>query len=48
MKRMGAIAHVTFSAKGTYVFTTKPGEDYMTGVKTTGEDNVLKLVVKVA
>jgi hypothetical protein len=47
MKRIGATAHVTFSAKGTYIFTTKTGEDYMKGVKTTGEDNVLKLVVTV-
>ena len=47
MKRMGAAAHVTFLAKGTYVFTTRPGEDYMKGMKTIGEDNVLKLVVRV-
>jgi plastocyanin len=48
MKKMGATAHVAFPAKGTYVFTTKVGEDYMKGVKTTGEDNVLRLVVKVS
>jgi hypothetical protein len=48
MKHMGARAHVAFAAKGTYVFTTKVGEDYMKGVKTIGEDNVLRLVVKVA
>ena len=48
MKRIGAKAHVAFSAKGTYIFTTKTGEDYMKGVKTMGEDNVLKLVVTVA
>jgi hypothetical protein len=47
MKRIGAKAHVTFSAKGTYIFTTKTGEDYMKGVETTGEDNVLKLVVTI-
>jgi hypothetical protein len=47
MKHMGASAHVGFPVKGTYVFTTKAGEDYMKGVKTIGEDNVLKLVVKV-
>ena len=47
MNHMGATAHVVFEAKGTYVFTTKPGEDYMKGVKTVGEDNVLRLVVKV-
>lgn len=48
MKHMGARAHVVFSVKGTYAFTTKVGEDYTKGVKTVGEDNVLKLVVKVA
>jgi hypothetical protein len=25
---------------GTYVFKTKPGEDYMSGFNTIGEDNV--------
>lgn len=48
MKHMGASAHVVFGAKGTYVFTTKPGEDYMKGVTTMGEDNVLRLVVTVS
>ena len=47
MNHMGAMAHVGFPVKGTYVFTTKAGEDYMKGIKTIGEDNVLKLVVKV-
>jgi hypothetical protein len=47
MTHSGATALVGFSAKGTYVFTTKAGEDYMKGIKTTGEDNVLRLVVKV-
>ena len=47
MKHMGASAYVGFPTKGTYVFTTKAGEDYMSGVKTIGEDNVLKLVVTV-
>jgi hypothetical protein len=47
MKHISATAHVGFTVKGTYVFTTKAGEDYMTGVKTIGEDNVLTLVVKV-
>ena len=47
MNHMSATAHVVFSTKGTYVFKTRAGEDYMKGVKTTGEDNVLKLVVKV-
>lgn len=47
MRMMAARAHVTFKTAGRYVFTTKPGEDYMKGVKTTGPDNVLKLVVVV-
>ncbi len=47
MNRMGAIATVTFLKSGTYVFTTKAGEDYMAGVKTTGPDNILSLVVHV-
>jgi plastocyanin len=48
MARMGAHSSVTFPTAGTYVLSTKAGEDYMKGVKTTGEDNLLKLVVKVA
>jgi hypothetical protein len=47
MGHMHASAHVAFPVKGTYVFKTRAGEDYMKGIKTTGEDNVLKLVVKV-
>jgi major membrane immunogen (membrane-anchored lipoprotein) len=47
MKHMGASAYVGFPAKGTYVFKTRAGDDYMKGIKTIGEDNVLKLVVKV-
>lgn len=38
---------VTFSKPGRYVFGTKPGEDYAKGIKTIGEDHVLKLVVTV-
>ncbi|MDX6475183.1 MAG: hypothetical protein QOH95_694 [Gaiellaceae bacterium] len=48
MNHPRASAHVGFPAKGTYVFKTRAGEDYMKGIKTTGEDNMLKLVVKVA
>jgi len=48
MTQMGAMALVRVPVKGTYVFTTRAGEDYMKGVKTTGYDNVLKLVVKVS
>jgi hypothetical protein len=47
MRHLDARARVVFLTKGTYVFKTKAGEDYMKGVKTTGEDNVLRLVVKV-
>jgi hypothetical protein len=38
-----------FAKTGTYVFLTKAGEDYpsMSNMKTIGEDNVLRLVVKV-
>ena len=47
MKHMGAQATVVFSKVGNYVFGTKAGEDYTSGVKTIGEDNVLRLVVTV-
>ncbi|MDX6540998.1 MAG: hypothetical protein QOI71_2608 [Gaiellales bacterium] len=47
MARMRSAAKVTFSKAGVYKFTTKAGEDYMSGVKTSGEDNVLKLTVTV-
>ena len=48
MSHMGATATVRFPAVGVYRFTTKAGEDYMAGVKTTGEDNVLRLTVTVS
>lgn len=47
MNHMGARTTVSFARAGTYVFKTKAGEDYMAGVKTVGEDNVLRLTVKV-
>jgi hypothetical protein len=49
MRKLGAHAQVTFPAKGVYVLGTKAGEDYprMSGMKTVGEDNVLRLVVTV-
>ena len=47
MNRMGAVSTVTFRSSGTYVFTTKTGADYMSGVKTVGPDNILSLVVHV-
>jgi len=48
MKHMSAQAKVVFAKKGTYRFTTKAGEDYMKGMKTTGPDNVLRLTVTVS
>ena len=48
MARMGSSSKVTFTKAGVYKFTTKVGEDYMSGVKTTGEDNVLRLTVTVS
>ena len=49
MNHMGAQASVVFGKAGSYVFGTKAGEDYpsMSGMKTIGEDNVLRLVVTV-
>lgn len=48
MAQMGAGAELVLAKPGTYRFTTKPGEDYMQGVKTVGEDNVLTLTVVVS
>jgi plastocyanin len=48
LKHMGASVKVILTKPGVYHFTTKPGEDYMSGVKTTGEDNVLRLTVVVS
>lgn len=45
---MGASLKVTLTKPGVYHFTTKPGEDYMAGMKTIGNDNVLKLTVIVS
>ena len=47
MNHMGATTNVSFSRAGTYVFTTRAGEDYMSGLETVGPDNVLRLTVKV-
>lgn len=49
MGHMGAKTELTLLKPGTYRFTTKPGEDYpgMAGMKTIGEDNVLRLMVVV-
>jgi plastocyanin len=49
MRHMSATVRVTFGKAGVYKFTTKPGEDYPgMAMKTVGEDNVLRLTVKVA
>ena len=48
MHTMGASVRVTFAKAGVYVFGTKAGEDYVKGVKTIGEDNVLRLSVTVS
>ena len=44
---MGARSSVTFPTAGTYVLSTKAGEDYMKGVQTIGEDNTLHIRVVV-
>jgi hypothetical protein len=48
MSHMSAAVKVTFPAKGVYKLMTKAGEDYMEGMKTTGEDNVLRAIVTVS
>ncbi len=49
MNRPGAKSTVTMPEQpGVYTFTTKAGEDYSKGIKTTGPDNTLKLKVIVA
>jgi plastocyanin len=47
--KVGASLTVTFSKAGVYHFKTRAGEDYpsMSGLKTIGEDNVLRLTVVV-
>jgi plastocyanin len=47
MNHMGASTTVTLAAPGVYRFRTRAGEDYMAGIATTGEDNVLTLRVTV-
>jgi len=44
---MGARTTVTFAKAGIYRFRTRTGEDYMSGITTTGKDNVLTLTVTV-
>lgn len=48
MAHMASAVKLTFSKPGMYKFTTKPGEDYMPGIKTTGADNILTLKVVVS
>ena len=47
MNRMGATTSITFARHGVYRFVTHAGEDYTSGIRTIGEDNVLKLTVTV-
>ena len=49
MGRVGATARLHFTTAGVYRFKTKAGEDYSwaSQMKTTGEDNVLRLTVTV-
>ena len=44
---MSSVLRVSFSKAGTYTLKTAAGEDYMDGVKTVGEDNVLRVKVVV-
>ena len=50
MNHMSASVTVRFSKAGVYKFKTRAGEDYpsMKMMKTVGEDNVLRLTVKVS
>jgi hypothetical protein len=49
MNHMSASTSVKLARKGTYRFTTKPGDDYaqFSSMKTRGEDYVLRLTVHV-
>jgi plastocyanin len=47
LAHMGAESKITFTKPGLYHLTTKPGEDYMQGMKTVGPDNTLRLTVRV-
>jgi hypothetical protein len=48
MPHMSSVLRVSFPKAGVYTLKTKAGEDYMAGVKTVGEDNVLAVKVIVA
>jgi plastocyanin len=47
LAKMGAHTTLLLAKPGTYVFGTKPGDDYYKGIETVGEDHVLRLVVTV-
>ena len=47
MNHMGATTSIKLTQPGTYRFRTRAGEDYMAGLTTTGEDNILTLTVTV-
>ncbi|MGZ4431127.1 MAG: cupredoxin domain-containing protein [Gaiellales bacterium] len=48
MNRTNPQALVKFLQPGTYRFTTKAGEDYVSGITTVGADHVLRLTVIVS
>jgi plastocyanin len=48
MGKPGATSQITFSKPGTYVLGTKPGDDYIKGIVTTGADNVLRMRIQVS
>lgn len=50
MNHTSAKAQIRFTRAGVYKFTTKAGEDYTwaSNMKTVGEDNVLRLTVRVS
>jgi len=48
MDKTGATSTITFAKPGTYMLGTKPGEDYTSGIVTTGADNVLRIKVVVS
>jgi hypothetical protein len=47
MPHMSSALRVSFAKAGSYTFKTAAGEDYMAGVKTVGDDNLLKVKVVV-
>jgi len=48
MNKMSATFKLTFTKAGIYKLGTAAGEDYFKGIKTVGEDNVLRLTVRVS